>query len=310
MRNLYKRLGIPTSSSLETINQAIIRCRDRSLKQDAEAVLLNPRAKKLYDQTQHCLESLATLRNGLGLSHAPNWNAPLDSEFNSGASNPLRGTQVINHKSSGGYQSAQTTRTRETSNTRTPKRNTSAAPSGHSFNSSGVWFVVVIVIIGLIIWSSSNESAPSTYRPSKPAASPSPVVQFSHPPVAAPAHGAMRSYTSAPAVAPLGIETSYGGYYFVKLEDPTTKRTVLELFVHGGRTVEVNVPLGTYIMKYASGDQWYGREHFFGPQTAYSKAESLFYFTEDARGYSGYTVTLYKVAHGNLETERIAPEQF
>lgn len=93
MRNLYKRLGIPESASKDQINQAIIRCKDRSLKLDAEAVLLNPRAKNLFDQTQKTLKGLTSLRKGLGLSHGSHWNSSFDSEFSTGAIHPLRANE-------------------------------------------------------------------------------------------------------------------------------------------------------------------------------------------------------------------------
>jgi len=108
----------------------------------------------------------------------------------------------------------------------------------------------------------------------------------------------------------LEIRSSQGAYYVVKLCDYSSGRDVLSVFVHGGRTVEFDVPLGTYQIKYASGDRWYGPVHLFGPSTAYSKADSSFDFRVDGNRVSGYTLTLYTVVNGNLHTSRIAPEEF
>lgn len=82
------------------------------------------------------------------------------------------------------------------------------------------------------------------------------------------------------------------------------------MFIQGGKSEQIEAPLGTYILKYASGETWYGYAHLFGPTTVYSKADKLFSFTFDGNGYSGYTVTLYNVINGNLRTSRISADDF
>lgn len=52
----------------------------------------------------------------------------------------------------------------------------------------------------------------------------------------------------------------------------------MTIFVQGGSTLERKVPFGNYIVKYASGEKWYGYRHLFGPSTAYSKADETFNF--------------------------------
>ena len=74
--------------------------------------------------------------------------------------------------------------------------------------------------------------------------------------------------------------------------------------------MKVKVPFGTYEVRYASGDTWYGYEYLFGPETSYSKADKAFTFEFDGNQISGYTITLYKVTNGNLSTKKIRPNEF
>ncbi len=96
----------------------------------------------------------------------------------------------------------------------------------------------------------------------------------------------------------------------MKLCDYYSGKDVLSIFVHGGIDIELDVPLGTYTIKYASGTRWYGDAHLFGPETGYSKADSSFDFRIIGNQISGYTLTLYKVINGNLQTSSISPDDF
>jgi len=125
-----------------------------------------------------------------------------------------------------------------------------------------------------------------------------------------PRNGATRWYTSEERVAPLKITTSGKDHHLLKLVDAYSNRTRGRIFVRAGGAVAVDVPLGSYVLKYASGRTWYGYTHFFGEETKYSKAEEVFRFFETGDGYRGYTLTLYPVRYGNLETTEISPEEF
>ena len=125
-----------------------------------------------------------------------------------------------------------------------------------------------------------------------------------------PPHGEVTWYRKGDPIAPLEIRSSKGSHYVVKLSDYYSGRAVLSVFVHGGRTVNLDVPLGTYHIKYASGEHWYGPDFLFGPDTAYSKADSSFDFHVTGNQISGYTVTLYTVVNGNLQTSKISASEF
>ena len=122
--------------------------------------------------------------------------------------------------------------------------------------------------------------------------------------------GLLYDWSGQEAVAPLSIVTSAGRDYYVKLVYAGTNDAVIGLYVLGGVTQDITVPLGTYEMRYASGTTWYGYTDLFGPETAYAKADTTFDFREETDGYTGYTVELILQEGGNLNTLSIGPEQF
>jgi LysM repeat protein len=139
----------------------------------------------------------------------------------------------------------------------------------------------------------------------------SPTKQAVHLPQPLPMHGSVTRYSTAEAIAPLSIKTSLGsGYYYVKLVAWPSGKPELVVFVHGGRDVSVEVPLGEYRMKYANGTDWYGENYLFGERTTYSEAESLFAFTVEGNQISGYTVELILQEQGNLVTNSIPAQAF
>lgn len=112
------------------------------------------------------------------------------------------------------------------------------------------------------------------------------------------------------AIAPLEIRTDSGSDYYVKVVDTANNNDTLTIYIHGGETVEVEVPLGSYEIRYASGNNWYGDELKFGSETSYNKADEIFTFSDTGYQVSGYTITLYQVVDGNLQTRSIDESQF
>lgn len=148
--------------------------------------------------------------------------------------------------------------------------------------------------------------APSTYAPPPPER----VAPPSIPEEPLPYNGSQRSFTTAERVAPFEIKAAQGSNYLLKLVNAYTSAPVLTVFVRSGTTVNIDVPLGTYEVRYASGESWYGDEYLFGPDTAYSKADKPFTFEVVGNQVRGFTITLYKVPHGNLHTSAIKPTEF
>ena len=152
------------------------------------------------------------------------------------------------------------------------------------------------------------------YKPTTPSAvakSPQPSLKkFTKPTKPLPRHGEIRKFTPEESVAPLSIKTSRGHNYLLKLVDVFSGTAVLDIFLHGGHPLEVEVPLGSYTMKWASGKDWYGYADLFGPNTSCSLAKSTFVFRVEDNRVMGYNLTLYSVSHGNLHTASLPLSQF
>ena len=111
--------------------------------------------------------------------------------------------------------------------------------------------------------------------------------------------------------APFEIVTSEDKHnYFVKLVDWTSGDMVLTLFIRSGQTIDIDVPLGSYKMKYATGTAWYGETLLFGSETLYFEADKKFDFEVTGNQVSGYSVELYLQLNGNLATKSISAKQF
>ena len=180
--------------------------------------------------------------------------------------------------------------------------------------------LIALMIFGIPVFvlidsfkSDDKEISPPIHSNTSPR--PTPIVRatplpFNQPIQPIPPNGEVVKYTRAPSLAPFQIKSSPGSNYLIKISDFDTTQPVMTIFVRGGEHFTVKVPLGQFTIKYASGDTWYGYNYFFGPETVYNKANSSFTFTRESDGYSGYTITLYKVRNGNLKTQAISAHDF
>jgi hypothetical protein len=119
------------------------------------------------------------------------------------------------------------------------------------------------------------------------------------------------SQQSTEPLAPFEIKSTAGEDYLLKLTKSSTEW--IYIFVRGGSDPTVDVPLGTYTVTYAAGAHWYGYRadnRFFGPETAYIRADRTFSFNMDGNRLEGVSVTLYAVLYGNLRTHTIPPDEF
>ena len=124
-----------------------------------------------------------------------------------------------------------------------------------------------------------------------------------------PANARYSNATGRKGEARFQILSSGTGYYFIKLVEIGTNKAV-KIFVHAGKPLEVEIPLGKYEMRYAYGNIWYGEEYLFGLETVYTKSDTIFSFEKQGNRISGYTVTLYKVLDGNMRTREITAAEF
>ena len=121
-----------------------------------------------------------------------------------------------------------------------------------------------------------------------------------------PAQGIYGRYTNLPRTVPLTIVTPAGSNYFVKLAEPKTDASMLSLFVHGGEPLTAKVPLGSFILRAASGDRWCGEANLFGGNTHIVEAGRTVEFLPNEI----HTITLSPQADGNLPIRTIGRGKF
>lgn len=113
-----------------------------------------------------------------------------------------------------------------------------------------------------------------------------------------------------PQLCPFSVETSGSDAYYVYLDCIGNSNDDMAFMVSPGRTVEVNVPLGKYEVYYASGSTWHGQYYKFGEDTRYYKCDEIFDFYQTDDYYQGWTITLYTVSNGNMDTDPINESAF
>jgi curved DNA-binding protein CbpA len=76
---------------------------------------------------------------------------------------------------------------------------------------------------------------------------------------------------------------------------------VMSVFIRAGQMTEVQVPVGNYNARIASGHIWYGNSVLFGPTTSYSKLDAILEFKKmEGSQLLGNEITLARVKDGNL----------
>lgn len=176
-------------------------------------------------------------------------------------------------------------------------------------------------LIALLIHGNSPAAAgngipvddPPAMLEATPAPSPSPTIGYIALPF--PPHGTVE-LASGQAVdpyesAPFEIKTSSSNkFYYIVLKSLSYPYVNCYIYLHGGEPAEVSVPLGSYEMYYACGDSWYGESVRFADTGGDFVAEDTFDFTSRGGYVYGYTVTLYDVYYGNLETSPVSAADF
>ena len=135
-----------------------------------------------------------------------------------------------------------------------------------------------------------------------------PVATETLPPKVYQAPGIIWNNTGRNGSAPFEIITKTGADYYIKLVDYNSGTERMGIFVKGGQPLEVEVPPGSYKIRYAYGEAWRGFPTLFGPgrHTSYQQSSARFDFST----YGGYTVELIRQSGGNMPTRRIDAGQF
>lgn len=116
-----------------------------------------------------------------------------------------------------------------------------------------------------------------------------------------PENGMIKNYTGKKLLVPFEISTADDNY-FIKLVDYYTDKTAVTIFAKAGTTLEIDIPVGSYKIKYASGANWYGLDDLFGHKTVYSKSNLQMDFIYDGDYARGHSLRLYKSSNGNFST--------
>jgi hypothetical protein len=130
------------------------------------------------------------------------------------------------------------------------------------------------------------------------------------PPLNLPKNGIIRK-TFMEGIAPLKITTKHSNqHHYIKLVRFKVKTEIATAFVKGGTSLEFDVPLGNYELRCAVGEVWYGDTHLFGPNTRYSKADTILDFKVVENQVLGHEVQLFLQPHGNLTTSELSAFDF
>jgi hypothetical protein len=121
-----------------------------------------------------------------------------------------------------------------------------------------------------------------------------------------PPTGAFDTSSSTSRTAIIVRTRKDGPHTFVKIarEDGTE---AARGFIRAGEKHTFKLPFGTYILKTARGEQWFGEDFLFGPETTYGRADDKFPLQQ--RG-DQWTVELIPQRQGNLREVPISASQF
>ena len=132
----------------------------------------------------------------------------------------------------------------------------------------------------------------------------------SYPVVPTPENGTAQFFTSEEKIASFNVENSSVNNFFLKLISVYSQQTIMTVFVRGGYSVSVKVPVGKYYIKYTSGNFWFGDEHLFGVGAVYQIFDKTFEFQIKGNKISGHTIILNKSFDGNLPSKYIKDSEF
>ncbi len=123
-------------------------------------------------------------------------------------------------------------------------------------------------------------------------------------PVAEPQSGEILIGSEVLNESEITVKASGNSAYFVKLKNRAGD-DILAFYVRANATVTVGVPAEYFYVYFASGDTWYGLEHYFGANTAYAKDDEICNF-----GKYSYEYTLYPVNDGNFSETPVNKSEF
>jgi hypothetical protein len=151
-------------------------------------------------------------------------------------------------------------------------------------------------------------------RPVSPVSTPSPPASekkaAAQPAPVAISEGIVSASKPKERVVPLQVRAGTGSNYFVRLVNVADERDVINVLVRGGTTLRVDMPLGTYRLRFASGSTWYGEKLLFGQATSYWTAEQTVTFRKDRNVPGLVAIDLAAQKGGPMKTAPLEPNRF
>lgn len=337
MRDLYSTLGISPFASESEIRTAIHALgSDPNAKKAFADILLVPRRKLVYDRHHLVLCSISRLRSEMGLLSCESWQNHA-SDFS-----PTKRSTRSKRQTSTATQS-----------TSTPPDILNRSINKVVLiiiNAIAALIIVLSILVAVLSLQGENKFPQNAATSPKPPTHPSKLAKladrerFPARTTVAPGNSPPKNTATAEAdyfvdvpepltgvvnrdssfalalrsgapLAPLQVKARRPGpSFFLKLVYASTGETAATYYIRQGATLDADVPLGSYRIKYASGLDWYGSEKLFGPTTIYSQVDEAFTFSQ-TQSYgtytvSGYTLELYKQVGGNLDTRSISAKAF
>lgn len=178
----------------------------------------------------------------------------------------------------------------------------------------GIFVVFILIVFGFVF---KNSNKPNTYAQNTNVAASYKIPpinryddsSFNKPEIQMPVTGLITKIKTNKK-APLKISvTNSENNYFIKLTNIENRKSILA-YIRKMETLDVDIPIGSYELKYAIGDKWYGEEYLFGPNTEFYKTDKILNFSITKEGALGHEIELRLQRNGNLHTETIGRDGF
>lgn len=149
----------------------------------------------------------------------------------------------------------------------------------------------------------SPQAAPEIpHAPAAPLIAPAPALPL-------PPTGTGHAYVRARRDHWIDVRVKDGPYSntLVRVYRASDNAIVAERFIRSGGRLKIQLPAGMFVVRSASGQDWYGYERYFGEATEFSEAQAVVDMREDG---TYYDLRLIPEVNGNLDRKSIAREQF
>ena len=114
-------------------------------------------------------------------------------------------------------------------------------------------------------------------------------------------------HTLSANIAQLKVRCAAGNYYLLKLVDSGTGKLITSVFIYGGSSAVIDVPLGKFNVRYSYGQHWFGYRSGFGPKAPSVRGKELLTFEVKGAHASAYAISLIP---STVSSESLHPEPY